>query len=94
MNGVLNSLARGESSLRQHSSRLSRTENGHPRQRRRERKVACDTCRHRKIKCEVTNRSKCSYCSKAKVHCSLTDYRRQKHLKKYNTIADIIICQY
>ncbi|KAJ5955306.1 fungal-specific transcription factor domain-containing protein [Penicillium viridicatum] len=92
MNGVLNNQARGDSTLRQHSSQLSRPENGHIRKRQRKRK-ACDTCRHRKIKCEVTTKSKCSFCSKANIPCSLVDYRRQRELRKYDTIADIIMCQ-
>ncbi|KAJ6132592.1 fungal-specific transcription factor domain-containing protein [Penicillium samsonianum] len=91
MNGVLDSQARGNSALR-HLSQLPRPENGHPRKRQRKRK-ACDTCRHRKIKCEITTKSKCSYCSKANVPCSLVDYRRQRHLQKYDTTVDIIIRQ-
>ncbi|KAJ5196836.1 hypothetical protein N7449_007315 [Penicillium cf. viridicatum] len=86
MNGVLNN--RGDSTLRQHLSQLSRPDNGHARKRQRKRK-ACDTCRHRKIKCEVTTKSKCSFCSKANIPCSLVDYRRQRQLKKYDTTADI-----
>ncbi|KAJ5520711.1 hypothetical protein N7463_001164 [Penicillium fimorum] len=83
MNGVLN---QGRVDFtRQHLPRLSRTEPGHPRRRRRERK-ACETCRHRKIKCEITTKSKCSYCSKANIPCSLTDHRRQRHLKNQDMI--------
>ncbi|KAJ5372010.1 hypothetical protein N7517_004016 [Penicillium concentricum] len=85
MNRVLNNHPRGDSTLRQHLSQFSGTENGHRRQRRREKK-ACETCRHRKIKCEVTTKSKCSYCSKANIPCSLTEYRRQRHLKNQDMI--------
>ncbi|OQD65797.1 hypothetical protein PENPOL_c005G08732 [Penicillium polonicum] len=85
MNGVLNNQARGDSTLRQHSSQLSRPENGHTRKRQRKRK-ACDTCRHRKIKCEVTTKSKCSFCSKANIPCSLVDYRRQRELRNQNMV--------
>ncbi|KAJ5685810.1 hypothetical protein N7536_008429 [Penicillium majusculum] len=85
MNGVFNNQTHGDSALHQTLSQLSRPETGHTRKRQRKRK-ACDTCRHRKIKCEVTTKSKCSFCSKANIPCSLVDYRRQRQLKNQNMV--------
>ncbi|CAG8895661.1 unnamed protein product [Penicillium egyptiacum] len=85
MNRMLGNQARGDAALRQHLPQLSRPENGRPIKRKRKRK-ACETCRRRKIKCEITNQSKCSFCSKANIPCSLVDPRRHRQLKNLSMI--------
>ncbi|KAJ5839800.1 uncharacterized protein N7525_004988 [Penicillium rubens] len=91
MNRVFDNQAHGGSALIQHLPQLSRPEHGRLIKRKRKRK-ACETCRRRKIKCEIINQSKCSFCSKANVPCSLVDPRRHRQLKKYHIPANII-CQ-
>ncbi|OQE87631.1 hypothetical protein PENNAL_c0019G09709 [Penicillium nalgiovense] len=85
MNRVLGNQAHGGSALRQHLPQLSRPEHGRPMKRKRKRK-ACETCRRRKIKCEIINQSKCSFCNKANIPCSLVDPRRHRQLKNLSMI--------
>ncbi|OQE26069.1 hypothetical protein PENFLA_c007G03850 [Penicillium flavigenum] len=85
MNRVFGNQAHGGSALRQYLPQLSTPEHGRPIKRKRKRK-ACETCRRRKIKCEIINQSKCSFCNKANIPCSLVDPRRHRQLKNLSMI--------